>query len=54
MDNSYYSPWRMDALSRYNLEERFGRNTEVYPDDVVKITYGRKVLYERKVEASKS
>ena len=48
MDNSYYSPWRMDAPSRYKLMERFGRNTEVYPDDVVKITYGRKVLYEKK------
>ena len=54
MDNSYYSPWRMDAPSRYRLVERFGRNTDVYPDDVVKITYGRKVLYERKGEASKS
>ena len=48
MDNSYYSPWRMDAPSRYRLVERFGRNAEVYPDDVVKITYGRKVLYEKK------
>jgi len=26
----------------------------VYPDDVMKITYGRKVLYERKAEVSKS
>ena len=32
---------------RYRLVERFGRNTDVYPDDVVKITYGRKVLYEK-------
>ena len=54
MDNSYYSPWRMDAPSRYKLVERFGRNTDVYPDDVVKITYGRKVLYERNAEVSKS
>ena len=54
MDNSYYSPWRMDAPSRYKLVERFGRNTEVFPEDVVKITYGRKVLYERKADASKS
>lgn len=54
MDNSYYSPWRMDAPSRHKLVEHFGRNTEVYPDDVVKITYGRKVLYERKADASKS
>ena len=44
----------MDAPSRYKLVERFGRNTEVYPDDVVKITYGRKVLYERNAEVSKS
>ena len=48
MDNSYYSPWRMDAPSRYKLVERFGKNTDVYPEDVVKITYGRKVLYEKK------
>ena len=48
MDDSYYSPWRMDAPSRYKLVERFGRNTDVYPEDVVKITYGRKVLYEKK------
>lgn len=54
MDNSYYSPWRMDAPSRYKLVERFGRNTEVFPEDVVKITYGRKVLYERNAEVSKS
>lgn len=54
MDDSYYSPWRMDASSRYKLVERFGRNTEVYPDDVVKITYGRKVLYERNAVVSKS
>ncbi len=54
MNNSYYSPWRMDAPSRYRLVERFGRNAEVYPDDVMKITYGRKVLYERKTEASKA
>ena len=54
MDDSYYSPWRMDAPSRYKLVERFGKNTDVYPDDVVKITYGRKVLYERKAEVSKS
>mgnify|MGYP006867954176 CR=1 FL=1 len=54
MDDSYYSPWRMDAPSRYKLVERFGRNTEVYPDDVVKITYGRKVLYERNAVVSKS
>lgn len=54
MDNSYYSPWRMDAPSRYRLVERFGRNTEVFPEDVVKITYGRKVLYERNAEVSKS
>lgn len=54
MDNSYYSPWRMDAPSRYKLVERFGRNTDVYPDDVVKITYGRKVLYERNAEVSES
>ena len=54
IDDSYYSPWRMDAPSRYKLVERFGKNTDVYPDDIVKITYGRKVLYERKAEASKS
>ena len=48
IDDSYYSPWRMDAPSRYKLVERFGRNTNVYPEDVVKITYGRKVLYEKK------
>ena len=44
----------MDAPSRYKLVEHFGRNTEVFPEDVVKITYGRKVLYERKTEASKA
>mgnify|MGYP001135150009 FL=1 len=54
MDDSYYSPWRMDAPSRYKLVERFGRNTDVYPNDVIKITYGRKVLYERNAEVSKS
>ena len=53
-DDSYYSRWRMDAPSRHKLVERFGRNTDVYPNDVVKITYGRKVLYERKAEDSKS
>ena len=54
MDDSYYRPWRMDAPSRFKLVERFGQNTEVYPDDVVKITYGRKVLYERNAVVSKA
>ena len=34
--------------------ERFGRNADVYPNDVIKITYGRKVLYERKAKAAKA
>ena len=49
-----YSPWCMDTPSRMKLAARFGRSSDVYPDDVVKITYGRKVLYERKADASKS
>lgn len=54
MENSYYSPWCMDPASRMKLAARFGQASDVYPDDVVKITYKRKVLYEKKAETSRS
>lgn len=46
-NDSYYSPWSMDASSRRKLKECFGPGADVRPNDVMKITYGKKVLYAR-------
>lgn len=47
-DTYYYSTYQMDATGRKTFEEFFGRNAHLDPADIHCITYGKKVLYERK------
>ena len=42
-----YSTWNMPCLARGTFEELYGRGAELYPTDITKITYGRKVIYEK-------
>ena len=43
----YYSTWHMPCLARGTFADLYGRNAELYPTDITKITYGRKVIYEK-------
>lgn len=45
-DGAYYT-YRMAAPDRRKFEELYGRNRDYLPQDIVKITYGKKVLYKR-------
>ena len=42
-----YSTYRMDAPSRKAFENTFGSNAYLLPQDVARIAYGNKVLYEK-------
>lgn len=42
-----YSTWNMPCLARGTFEDLYGRNAELYPTDITRITYGRKVIYEK-------
>ena len=42
-----YSTWNMPCLARGTFEDLYGRGAELYPTDITKITYGRKVIYEK-------
>ena len=42
----YYSTWNIVAADRRKFEQRFGRHAEYYPQEIVRITYARAVLYE--------
>ena len=42
-----YGTWQMEAPDRRKFEEAFGRNEEYRPEEIVRITYGRSVLYQR-------
>ena len=46
----YYSTWQIISPDRYTFEAVYGRNTDFRPEDIKRIVYSRKVLYERKVE----
>lgn len=41
-----YSTWDITAPDRRKFEEIFGRNSDYGPMDILRITYGRKTLYE--------
>lgn len=41
-----YSHWHMIAADRRRFFECFGRNAEYRPEEILRITYGRSVLYE--------
>ena len=44
--SDHYHVWNMVAADRQKFKERFGKNTEYYPKEIVCITYARAVLYE--------
>ena len=45
VDRGDYPLWRMDAPSRKEFEEAYGRDARLYPQDIMNITYGKKFLY---------
>lgn len=42
-----YSTWNMPASSRWQFDDLYGKDAEIYPTDITRITYGRKVIYEK-------
>ena len=44
---SYYSTWEMTATDRREFERIYGRSARYYPQEILKITYARKVLYQK-------
>lgn len=48
--NSYYI-YRIVAADRREFERLFGRGADYYPEEIVRIEYGRAVLYEAEVAA---
>lgn len=47
-----YPTWYMDAKSKREFEKCFGRSAALNPEDILKVTHGRKVLYDRSQEVS--
>lgn len=47
-----YPIWYMDAKSKKEFEKCFGRSAALNPEDILKVTHGRKVLYDRRQEVS--
>lgn len=44
---SYYSTWNMTAADRREFQQLYGRNADYYPQEILKITYARNVLYQK-------
>ena len=44
---SYISSYHLEAPDRRDFENTFGRNAEINASDILKITYGKKPLYEK-------
>ena len=45
--SSYLSTWHFEKAKERDLfEETFGRSTDLYYEDIVKITYGKNTIYE--------
>ena len=42
-----YSTWNMPTSSRWQFDDLYGKDAEIYPTDITRITYGRKVIYEK-------
>ena len=42
-----YSTWQIEARDRRKFQEIFGRNEKYRPEEIVRIAYGRSVLYQR-------
>ena len=49
---SPYPTWYMDAKSKKEFEQRFGRSAVLNPEDILKVTHGKRVLYDRSQEVS--
>ena len=43
-----YSTWNIAAQDRARFEELYGRSASYYPRDIVRITYGKALLYEKR------
>lgn len=43
---NYYDSYYIVSADRRKFEERYGRYASYYPQEIVRITYGKKVLYE--------
>ena len=46
----HYSKWYIPSSDRSLFDVTYGHMTDFRPEDITKITYSRKVLYERKAE----
>jgi len=44
--DSYYHSWHIVAADRREFERIFGRNADYRPEHIIRIMYGKKVLYE--------
>ena len=47
---NHYSTWYIPSSDRTLFDVTYGHMTDFKPEDITKITYSRKVLYERKAE----
>lgn len=45
--NDAYYTYRMAAPDRRKFENLYGRNRDYYPQEIIKITYGKRVLYQK-------
>lgn len=43
---NYYHAWNMIAADRREFEGLYGKSAEYYPQEIIRITYARNVLYE--------
>lgn len=50
----YYGTWNIAAADRRRFVARYGRSADYYPQEIVRITYGRKTLYEADTGATKA
>ena len=47
---NHYSTWYIPSSDRSLFDVTYGHMADFRPEDITKITYSRKVLYERKAE----
>lgn len=50
IDDNWMSTYNIPAPERRQFEEMFGKHADFKPLDIIKITYGKKVLFEAKGE----
>lgn len=44
---SYYHDWDIVAADRGKFEDTYGRHSNYRPEQIIRITYGKQILYER-------